>query len=70
MSQDKMNGELTGGGEYRQVVPSLILTDEIGALVLSVGHYETKAGEAGDDTPKVVFSTVCTDSKCAGTHTI
>lgn len=32
--------------------------DEIGAVVLNVGQYETKAGEAGDDTPKVVFSTV------------
>jgi hypothetical protein len=56
MSQ--VNGELTGGGKTRQTIDFLNCADEIGAVVLNVGHYETKAGEAGDDTPKVVFSTV------------
>jgi len=40
----EINGELTGG-------------DEIGAVVLHVGQHETRAGEAGEDLPKVVFST-------------
>eukprot|EP00053_Salpingoeca_punica_P017970 m.174456 g.174456 ORF g.174456 m.174456 type:complete len:434 (+) comp17329_c1_seq2:116-1417(+) len=31
--------------------------DEVGAVVLDVGTYNTKAGFAGEDTPKVVFPT-------------
>jgi len=33
------------------------LGDAIGAVVVNVGHWETKAGEAGEDTPKCVFPT-------------
>ena len=28
-------------------------TDEVGALVLDVGSYSSRAGYAGEDTPKV-----------------
>lgn len=31
--------------------------DEVGALVLDVGSYTTKAGFAGEDTPKSIFPT-------------
>ncbi len=30
-----------------------IPTDEVGALVFDVGSYSTRAGYAGEDTPKV-----------------
>ncbi len=36
-----------------------IPTDEVGALVFDVGSYSTRAGYAGEDTPKVsVIDTV------------
>ncbi len=33
-------------------------TDEVGALVFDVGSYSTRAGYAGEDTPKVIIVTV------------
>jgi len=34
-----------------------LFVDEIAAIVISVGSFSTKAGEAGEDTPKAVFPT-------------
>ena len=31
--------------------------DEVGALVIDMGHHTTRAGHAGEDTPKVVVPT-------------
>ena len=31
--------------------------DEVGALVVDVGHHTTRAGHAGEDSPKVTVST-------------
>lgn len=33
--------------------------DEIGAIVVDIGAKTTKAGFAGEDSPKAVFPSVC-----------
>lgn len=34
------------------------MVQDVGAVVISIGGYATKAGEAGEDTPKAVLPTV------------
>lgn len=33
--------------------------DEVGAIVMDIGMHSTKAGFAGEDTPKAIFPSVC-----------
>jgi actin-related protein len=35
------------------------LQDDIGAVVINVGRFETRVGEAGEETPKYVIPSVC-----------
>lgn len=37
---------------------ALCAADEVNAVVLDLGTWQTKAGYAGDDTPKAVFPSV------------
>lgn len=45
---------------------SLCVADEVNAVVLDLGSQQTKAGYAGEDTPKYVFPSVSCDCCCAG----
>ena len=37
---------------------SVVFPDEVGALVFDIGSYTSRAGYAGEDTPKVLLSVV------------
>ena len=36
----------------------VVFPDEVGALVFDIGSYTSRAGYAGEDTPKVLLSVV------------
>jgi actin-like protein 6A len=46
-----------------------MLGDDIGAVVINVGHFETRCGEAGEDTPKSVIPSWVGVSQIAGINT-
>lgn len=61
-----MSGGVYGGGKCDSnaslselststvvLINAHLLADEVGALVIDVGSYTTRAGYAGEDTPKV-----------------
>ena len=45
-------------------------SDEVGALVLDVGSYTSRAGYAGEDTPKVRNLTLLSDAWVYHCHTL
>jgi hypothetical protein len=57
---------LGGGGEREGVLllycaqcrSGVLHADEVNAVVLDIGTYQTKAGYAGEDAPKFVFPSV------------
>lgn len=47
-----------------------MLGDDIGAVVINVGHFETRCGEAGEDTPKSVIPSFVGVSENRATNSI
>jgi actin-related protein len=43
--------------------------DEVNAVVLDLGSWQTKAGYAGDDTPKAVFPSVSATTTTSSSST-
>lgn len=53
-----MSGAVYGGGKYKSKLVimlrfNLTILDEVGALVVDLGHNSVRAGFAGEDSPKV-----------------
>ena len=38
--------------------PGIIVVDEVGAVVMDIGHYSSKIGYAGEDSPRSEVSTI------------
>lgn len=70
-----MSGGVYGGGEFMLFIGLIYLhfkisqrvfytpfpPDEVGALVLDIGSYTSRAGYAGEDTPKVRYLVALSD---------